>query len=238
MNTVSLAKALNTIRSNGWVLVECEETPAGLLDLACSFGEPVAAPGRPIVQVLRPNFECTARPNTTSAIHGLRAFPPHTDFAHWPVPPRLLFFRSIGRPSKTPTLLLSFSKVRFDERFGGDWRRAVWQVRRIRRNFLCSAAFETARGEGYRWDSDVMIPYGELAERVAPEFSRALEVALHRDSEAIHWKTRSAALIVDNWRTLHARTAVASVDNDRALERIAIMEIQLGEAQSPISLDT
>lgn len=228
---------LTTVGKDGWAVTACPENENSLLDLAKRIGTLASQPGNQIISILRPRTRTNARPNTTSSLYGLDTFPPHTDFAHWPVPPRLLLFRSIGKPTSTPTLLIDSHTLDLNQRLGPDWQRAVWRVTRVARSFLCSAGLQTTGGYGLRWDPSVMVPHGDVAAKIAPTLSSLFAESIRTVAASVHWTDCQRLLIVDNWRMLHARPAVSPLDEGRALLRIAISEVNGGYAISPNSLD-
>jgi len=214
--------ALLQAEKYGWTWIKCEQEANALGDLACALGEPVAAPGRPLIARLTPQSVKEARTNTTSSKYGFGTFPPHTDFAHWPEPPRWLLFRLASEASKTPTLLFDSVNLRLDEKFGAHWRRAVWRVDRVCRRFLCSMDFSVDDRKAIRWDPEVMRPHGPLASAIATDLAREINATAYIEAEKLFWTCHDSALLVDNWRMLHARPTVADDDRHRVLERIAI----------------
>ena len=224
VDPTSPTSALARAEEHGWSWIVCERAPEAFETLARAVGDPVAASGKPPVARLTPQSTKEARSNTTSAKYGLSAFPPHTDFAHWPEPPRWLLFRLASAVSNTPTYLFDSANLQLDEKFGEAWRRAVWQVGRVQRGFLCSINFNVGSRRGFRWDADLMSPHGHLAIGIAADLAREINAAAAEGAQKILWRRHDLALLVDNWRILHARGPVASADFHRVLERIAIRD--------------
>ena len=72
-----------------------EDVP--LASLAAQLGHPVAsAPGRPLTDLLVPQTCDDSQPGTLSSIHGVEAFPFHTETAHWRIPVDLVILKCIN----------------------------------------------------------------------------------------------------------------------------------------------
>ena len=168
--------------------------------------------GDPAVSVLRPVSQLEARPRSLSAKIGLGVQPLHTDGAHLPDPPDILVLIS-EESSSTPTLLL---RPRANRGFSGGLFAAachgMFLVNGGRDSF-----FAPALSEGrYRYDPGCMSPCDARAQSVVDYFGESLKLAHAHD-----WLSGGRLLIVNNRRTLHARTSLTDGDEHRSLHRIA-----------------
>lgn len=212
------------LRDKGWASVAGAGSPDSLGALASQLGHVVHQPSRPTLSVLRPIDASVAPPLTASATYGLGRFPYHTDLAHWPRPPRYLVMGNGRTASAVPTLLLDTAGgsllIGLEERA----RRALWSVSKSRRPFVATLFITNHRHSGLRWDTNVMGPLNDHARYVTAELQARLE-GTHPAHEVAHaWTDEDRALILDNWRMLHARPAVPSADTNRLLYRLYVME--------------
>jgi L-asparagine oxygenase len=207
------------LNRRGWAVTEARNA-AELLSLAETFGE--VAPSRaggPVIDELRPKPVSEAPPRSLSARHGLDAFPYHTDAAHHVVPPRFVILRFASkRPSTRRTLVASLpGRLRQGDR--DVLEHDVWLVDGGRGRFLTSVL---SRPDGF---FEEMVRFDECCMRPAEAtFGAARAVilgVLASRSVAIDW-VPSRALILDNWRTLHAREGRPHHDGDRVLERVLV----------------
>ena len=155
-----------------------------------------------------------ARSGRKSSIRGLRSFPPHTDEAWRSVPPRYILFRSISGQSESPTEITPFDVGGFDKNFLSDLKNGLWACHGLGESRICSVW----NGRRVRWDEDCMRPLDCLAKRAHPEFIEYLHSAASTDYQ---WNDRSSVLLIDNWKILHARTAVMASEH-REIERLYV----------------
>jgi len=191
---------------------------------ASLLGEPVCAPGLPMVGILKPKEKETARPNTTSALYGCDAFPLHTDMAHWPLPPRYLVMRSSTVIPGFPTVMIDSQKLKLDAVMRERWHRASWSVSKVHAPFLCSIFFDYKGRCGFRWDVCTMLPYGNLATNIAPEVLAVLGDLLNEAPIPMDWQSTEDILIIDNWRMVHMRPSIPDFAKARTLERVLVKE--------------
>ena len=185
---------------------------------AASLGWIDVAPrrGDTTVSMLRPVTESAAHPNSLSGVYGLGQQPLHTDGAHLPVPPDVLVF-ICDRPSATSTRLWRPPRVPAGRPPGltapsSALSHGMFLVRNGRDSFYAPVL----SGSGYRYDPGCMTPCDARARKVQEHFEQQLSRA-----SAHEWSAAGQVLVVDNRRTLHARSAVAEGDLDRELTRIA-----------------
>jgi hypothetical protein len=195
---------------------------ADLLSLATSLGEitPSRASGPPVDE-LRPKPSSDAPPRSLSALHGLGAFPFHTDAAHHLIPPRYVLLRLASEsPSARKTLVAPIPR-RLAQRDRRSLEHDVWIVDGGRGRFLTSILShpEGRSCEMFRFDEGCMRP----ADRVFGAARAVMLRVLASHSRAIEW-VPGRTIALDNWRTLHAREGAPPKDAERVLERVLVSE--------------
>lgn len=161
--------------------------------------------------LLRPTQAAGAHPNSLSARVGFGAQPLHTDGAHHRQPPRFIVL-SATAPSETSTLVWQPPAT-------ADWdallRHGLFTVSGGHTRFL-----STARSKRYlRYDPGCMT----AADSVARQLQARLRAAA-LDAVECRWTDSHTVLVIDNWCTLHARTAARMPAEPRVMRRIAYHE--------------
>ena len=187
--------------------------------LASALGRSVPARrGGEATDRLRPTLPQNAAPRSLSATYGLAAFPFHTDGAHHRVPPRFVLMRlADGAASGTPTLLVDGYRSLIHAVDRKMLARETWLVRGGFGRTFYAPILDTARGL-LRFDPGCMRHPAGTAPKGGGILMRRLEQA---PLTRIDW-TQDATLVVDNWRMLHARGAVAPSDTGRCLIRTLV----------------
>lgn len=216
------ANFYTALASNGWAVLQGSSPSLDLVQIAHAIGEPLRALGNSGLEVLKPKSTKDARPNTTSGIHGLNAFPPHTDMAHWPVPPRFIAMRIRKAMTSIPTQLLDREAIKLDAYTNALLRRSVWRIARVRQPYLCSVYFDYHGQSGIRWDTCTMIPHGQIATDIRPRVLELIDDALRNERAEHEWTSADEILVINNWRILHARPEIPDGAIGRELERILI----------------
>lgn len=202
----------------GWVVVQARSTDA-LLSLAGLFGEITSSRiDGPQVDELRPKLASNASLRSLSGKHGLGAFPYHTDAAHHEVPPRYVLLRLASPwPSARRTFVASLPR-RLRARDREILEHDVWLVDGGRGRFLTSVLTKPdGSREMLRFDEGCMRP----ADRAFGDARAVLLGVLESRSVGIAW-VPSQTVVIDNWRTLHAREGALVDDEDRVLERVLV----------------
>jgi hypothetical protein len=173
------------------------------------------------LELVSPKNSSQGRPETMSAEFGMGSFPLHTERAHWPIPPRFLIFRSVGRVSDRPTTLLDSYRLDLDEELAQELFQRPWIVRYGEICFESPVLRTVSSGRGrwqIRYDHCCMTPsYG-----VMEDLGSQLESALAATELEQHYWEPGMVLIVDNWRVLHGRGTSTEADFGRSLERIVV----------------
>lgn len=212
----------NAVTKYGWVSTSIKDDDQGFLQLAQSFGHPVPPlQGKPLISRLSPVPSSKARPGTMSSMFGVGGFPMHTDTAHWPTPARYILLRSTGIRSPRPTLLVEHGFLNLDDKTQAATRHGIWLVRGPHGPFFCSMTFDANGSRGFRYDSCCMVPQNRSAHYAQQNVQQALS---RLNPITISWKP-NLAIIIDNWRMLHARGEAPNTDDsERVIERILVVQ--------------
>ena len=173
-------------------------------------------------QVLIPR--ATSTPNTYSGIFGLNRFPYHTDLAHWPLPPKYLLLRCVRGYADVPTLLLD--GLAMAAIVGHDkMRRALIMPRRPQggRLRLHRLLQMVDRSKFVRWDEVFLQPASLIGSEASIQFKSLVDQMTPTHAVMIN---DGDLLIIDNWRMLHGRPAIAQNRRNRKLERIYLRSLK------------
>jgi L-asparagine oxygenase len=175
-----------------------------------------------VKQVLIPR--AASPPNTYSGIFGLDCFPFHTDLAHWPLPPRYLLLRCVRGYADVPTLLLDGRAMAAV--VGHDtMARALVKPRRPQSGELrIHRLLQTVDcREIVRWDEIYLQPASPVGSEASTRFKSLIDEAAPAHAVMIN---DGDVLVIDNWRMLHARPAIAPGRQDRKLERVYLRSLK------------
>lgn len=194
------------LKRDGYCLLRLQ-TGTALSEVACDLGVPVPVrPRWPPVQVLTPVKSSDAPRPSLSQLHGLGAFPLHTDAAHHRQPPRWMLMRcaSVGN-QECPTVLVDSREMPLATTERRGLERAVWKVSTGSRSFLASVVLRTTSSPNgplsLRYDAGCMSVADVAFEPIADKLISWLgELPVAR----INWEP-DLAVVVDNWRMLHGR---------------------------------
>jgi alpha-ketoglutarate-dependent taurine dioxygenase len=210
-----MAPFLTEFQVTGWQAIDMREVELSALlrDLTRSIGQVTSSS-------LTVKSSALARPNTLSAKHGTGSFPHHTDFAFRGIPPRAILLvnstdRDFERPSYfTDILALAPEHLR-------TLKSSAWKLKTREGVQLVGGEFMVFRRNGFRWDSDVLVPSNGAAEAALSVLGPALSALQH----TFVWRGRTA-LLIDNWRLTHARGDVPGLDDQgiRELHRYEVWQ--------------
>lgn len=210
-----------TLWASGIVELDLDFFPdQGLLDIASCFGAVMPGARGELIQVIPARDKGDGPVGSFSYVVGYNEFPWHTDTAYWTIPARYLFLTS-PVASSCATLYQSFDVVKaavpgFDYLMS----RAVFLLDVPGQKRYLSPRFEGGGGvTGFRLDFHIYRPMNDEAERVLNQVGAFLSDNFNR----FLW-TGNNAVIIDNWRFIHAREA-AYEDKTRVLKRIYINEL-------------
>ena len=200
--------------ANGWAIAW---VPSGTVAeaigcLAEVIGDPVDGRHGRLFEDVVPRSVNEAHPRSLSRIHGLGALPLHVELSHRARPCRYVLLGCVdpGSGGAATTLL---DRCGLD--FGGDLTKEMGSapvlVRSGRRSFY-STLLPRCRS-WLRFDRDCIEPVGSRGAAMFGRVSRLIDgsrVGVHR------WAAGDV-LLIDNWRVLHGREAVAPGDGRRML---------------------
>lgn len=212
------------ISKRGFILLQRLAPGSALTEIADRLGLRWNGSEGASAHLLEPKEAMASTPNTYSGNYGLKAFPLHTDLAHWRLPPRYLILRcKVGSPDVN-TLLLD-GKTIVEACGHAVLSRALVKPRRPMNGTLPLLRLyqQTKRGLGIlRWDQLFIRPasaHGNLA----------FNLVKAKIDCAIPWtislKAPGDTLVVDNWRMLHGRSSVPKGGEGRVIERMYLEEI-------------
>lgn len=208
--------------AEGYAVLPSLAVNVGLEALAAYIGEPIAAWGGPTVHEL---VACAAAaPNTYSGIFGLSRFPFHTDLAHWGVPPRYLVLRCVRGYADVPTQLIDGAAIVAD--LGPvQMSRALVTPRRPRSGRIDILRLSQREGSNnmLRWDEVFLKPASQVGQKVFEQVRLCIE---ELPPTSIALVDRGDVAIIDNWRMLHSRPAIAADRRDRKLERAYLKDLK------------
>ena len=214
---------------HGFILLPELESQISTLELAHQIGTVVKiekllpASGIPTVQTLRPREMVEVKRNQYSGNYGLDSFPLHTDLAHWVLPPRYFLLRCAVGAEDVYTTIFPFARI-VDLLGRPALAKAVFRARR--RGFGCSGlvrALSPHQGaEVFRWDPVFLEPLSKHARGL----KRAMDDPVNFKSQMnIKLAKPGDTIIVDNWQTLHGRSAVRLASTTRHIERVYLSEV-------------
>jgi L-asparagine oxygenase len=163
--------------------------------------------------------------NTYSGMYGLNEFPFHTDMAHWPDPPRYIMLRCLkGHESVATVLADSFDVIASAQ--GGNLNRALVKPRRPLNGTIPLLSLyrpqHYERASLLRWDENFIVPASAAGQEGMNLVKHALSFVT---AIPISLRDLGDTLFIDNWRMLHARSAVAAEHADRIIERAYFGEL-------------
>lgn len=201
----------------GWVEVDNIHSTDELFEIAETVGDVVRHPDGQLLNIIVPKKRSNAVSGTFSAKHGLDGFPLHTDTAFWPLPTRYIILMVDGN-TENGTLVVPISLVfsRLDKFTINAANKSISIVNIPSGQHYCSTVFREGNESGFRYDSCSMVPANESAKVFNKVFTNTLNEIKPKE---IMWTGRNA-LIIDNWKTLHGRSAISRYSKKRKLNRI------------------
>lgn len=170
------------------------------------------------IQELIPKEASDSPPNIYSGNFGCADFPFHSDLAHWFLPPRFLVLRCVEGARDVKTRLID-SKFIVQTLGADDLRRTIVQSRRPvegNRSLLRILERDSSGEFRFRWDSLFIVPASEHSSRTCAAIQKCIAVSRPKDFVL---ENPGDTLVVDNWRMLHARSAVPQTGRNRKIHR-------------------
>ena len=221
LDPIALAAGYTAIAAGVWCLRTTWQSETAMCDAIRAFGAACGRHGGALrIERLTPRSSVDAPRNSLSGRFGLGAFPLHTDLAHRVVPPRLLILAAAHVvPGSARTILCSAPPLgppELDAVASG-----IFIVANGRQSFLGSIY---QRGRHFlRFDSACMKPIDSSSREALRLFASVLG---SRGVVTEYAWTAGDILIIDNWTTLHGRSAVADISRHRVLLRAYIEDIR------------
>src|SRR5262249_23109727 len=134
-------------------------------------------------------------------------------------PAKFLVFRATG-DLRRPTFVLSFDTLlrNLRESIIPDIQRSVWLARTSSARFYCSLVRKVHYANAWAYDTQCMFPANDAALNVRDRIEPLL---LSEIGERIDWRI-GLAVVIDNWKVLHARGPMPFQECSRTLQRIYV----------------
>lgn len=218
-SVVDSADVVKRVAAFGWAACHTADSSA-VLRLAEALGNPIQYDGRSLIEELRIKSFKEAAPRSLSALYGTGGFPLHTDYAHWPTPPRFVLLRSNSVEQRVrQTIVISLASATLNSEEVKALKHHVWIVCGARRPFYTRLLRRFHNTDMFRFDSACMRP----AYTSAAESARILlKVCARLRRISFDWSL-GRTLVLDNWRTVHGRSCESHPQDDvRLLQRIIV----------------
>jgi hypothetical protein len=211
----------HTIDTFGYIFIPRHSPHIDTEEIAKTIGTALVPWDDRAVQRLIPSN--AAPPNTYSGNFGHDSFPFHTDLAHWRTPPRYLLLRCIKGYFDVQSLIIDGHHL-IEAVTPDIMTRAVYMPRRPRSGSFTLLRLRESIDNRHllRWDQIFIKPaskVGEAADKLVRQWLR-----MHQPAKVLLAETGDT-LIIDNWRMLHARSAVPPECHDRKIERIYLEQL-------------
>lgn len=211
---------LSKLKDDGFAVFEGSLFGEDALSIANNLGTIAPVPGAEIVQSLVPSDSVGKEASSYSGNYGMGEFPFHSDMAHWYKPPRFLLLRCIIPSPVVVTRILKAAPL-FDGENKNDLRRALFKPRRRLNGRL--SPLRLFEGNFYRWDTLFIEPHSNLAKLLQIRISNRISTSISID---IALENAGHSILIDNWQTFHARSAVPPEASNRKLERVYISTLK------------
>lgn len=193
-----------------------QEMSDRIWDMAKSLGSVVKGRAGRDVEFLEAKSQNSAPPRSPSAVVGLGQIDYHQDGAHLQRIPKFLILGALSSTKQSPTLIKPTPKVgHFSEREFSALKTATFSIHNGRRSFY--ATMWSDREKFFRYDPYCMIPTDSWATYAWSVFNDHIA---NSDGVAVPLEIGDI-LVIDNTRSLHARSAHQSIRR-RTLLRIAV----------------
>lgn len=204
---------------DGWAEIDGIPSPERVLSLAEENGIITPHPNGEKYNVIKPSDGVASIKGTFSSTYGFEEFPLHTDTAFWPKPARYIVM-AIFREDKNATFIINTERIvsGLSRRAKSAAKTAIYKVKIPSGVHFTSFILKESGTRGYRFDPCCMSPANESAKLFHAEFKEALgEVEPFK----VSWSGNNA-LVVDNWKTMHGRSAIMCASGSRELLRIYV----------------
>lgn len=209
------------VERDGFVFLPNYMKDRSTMAVAKSFGSLMKLNSEiPIVQTLTPNMKASVK-NSYSSIYGYDEFPMHTDFAHWPLPPRFLLLRAKSQCSGVKTSIVAFSELETRIETPLFSKCVFFSRKPIMGQFIPLRICCKSR-QMYRWDREFIRPASQNSMALRDKILQHLKLLKPID---FYMKNNGDTLVVDNWKMLHGRGAVFASERERSLDRVYLGDL-------------
>lgn len=203
------------IDAKGMVITKNIYSQEEMIKLANSVGKITRHPNGEKLAILKSSNGVDSLAGTFSRNYGLSAFPFHTDTSFWGEPARYIVMGMLNKSSCSTNYI--FIDDIFDL-YKGDFvregQKSIYLIDTFEGCKYTSPIFYRNAELGLRFDPNIMKPVNKQANSF---HLKLLEAINSVEPKSIEW-VGNKAVIIDNWRYLHSRSAVK--DEDREVLRI------------------
>lgn len=211
---------LDNLTTRGIAIVDGIHSKSELIRLAKSIGTIKLHPNGEELAILKSSDGVNSLSGTLSNVHGLAAFPFHTDTAFWGVPARYVVMGMLNKSSCTTNFISLNDLAEFiTEDFLSKARKSIYLLETIEGSKYTSPVFGNNSDYGIRFDPNIMTPANMHAKRFHEELIGAIGSV---KPKKIDWNGNKA-IVFDNWKYLHSRSAVKN--EKREIFRIYLEKI-------------
>jgi len=158
--------------------------------------------------------------NTYSNKYGERAFPLHSDLAHWGTPPRYIILHCEVPDPDTFTKVIHINELIKNIK-KENLSRAIFIPRKPINNQVCY--LKMYHNKIFRWDNLFLKAVNIEAENAQKELKDS-RTKIKNKINSIKLDEKGSSIIIDNWQALHGRSR-ASIDSKRTINRIYLTEL-------------
>lgn len=214
------------LQSAGYVDIGHTDPAVSTFEVARKVAAEIGAVVSEPTERLNANAAGSKPLNTYGGNYGCGELPLHTDLAHWYRPPRYVLLRCIVGTASVSTRLLNHRKL--ERRISpATMRRALFSPRRRLDGKIYLLRMLTE--ELFRWDQ-LFLKAQNAAAREVNQLMH--ELASDLPVSDVLLLSAGHTLLIDNWQSLHGRSAVPTGDTGRTVDRV-YLELSAHDKQNP-----
>jgi hypothetical protein len=206
------------IDKDGWIEIKGFNSNDELINVANQIGSIISHPDGNEINILNPKNSSESIKGTFSDKYEFNKFPLHTDTAFWAKPARYILMKSESF-SDCDSLIIRTSDI-LNLMSNEDLinaRKSIFLIKTINHRHYSSVLFKENGIEGFRYDPLCMNPINESAKKTKQRINEILNRIIPVN---IKWNGENT-IIIDNWKTLHGRSAIKLI-KERKISRIYI----------------
>ncbi|MEQ9266301.1 MAG: hypothetical protein RLN81_13815 [Balneolaceae bacterium] len=221
-------KSLNIsveLNSKGYAFLPAFLPDHSTIEVSQLIGTPIQNDKISGVHILTPKRKKDSKPNLYSGNFGHNDFPFHTDMAHWYKPPKYLLLRCINGSEDVFTKVLHSSKI-LNQIPQNKANMALFKPRKAVNGRLTLLKFKQPNEGSFllRWDQLFLMPSNDAAEEISNMFEEMSNI----DSVNFLLNKPGDTLIIDNFKTFHARSGISKKSTNRIVERTYLNNLNYG----------